>query len=354
MKIVVNFNPLIYYIFFFLIENSKEGKEKHINQRKMFQKMKSYKFLRKNEEIDYFNNLEDCFKCNSANNNIYENNICKTLNVSLNWYEKLSKCNDKNSFIISDNFCGELEEKSNKISLINSNLQGKNDNLNVFCSWEITKGNYKKIILKIKNNNDKSKLGFMTISKKEKGIFENINYLNTFKKSFSSFEKIIIYYYNSYLPKENPFILEIKIKNPISFNQISFYLIIIVSVIVIIIFIIILFSLCLKIKDNNQNENIERHFKVVLYSKNLSFNEICPICLDNFRINNYFTILSCKHGFHIECIKKWIDGNFKKNNFCPICHNKIDFNKKDLKVHILIHNTNNNILVSSENNVENH
>ncbi len=47
----------------------------------------------------------------------------------------------------------------------------------------------------------------------------------------------------------------------------------------------------------------------------------CTICLENFIKFDKVINLSCLHMFHDNCIKTWL----KKNDYCPICKNKIDF-----------------------------
>ena len=58
-----------------------------------------------------------------------------------------------------------------------------------------------------------------------------------------------------------------------------------------------------KIKINNLSENKKK----------------CLICLEKFKNYQNTIILPCIHIFHSECIKKWM----KKENFCPLCKNKI-------------------------------
>ena len=41
----------------------------------------------------------------------------------------------------------------------------------------------------------------------------------------------------------------------------------------------------------------------------------CPICLEEFKPNEYKRTLNCNHLFHKRCIDKWI----KVNNTCPVC-----------------------------------
>ena len=41
----------------------------------------------------------------------------------------------------------------------------------------------------------------------------------------------------------------------------------------------------------------------------------CPICLEEFKPNEYKRTLNCHHIYHKRCIDKWI----KVNNTCPVC-----------------------------------
>jgi len=75
--------------------------------------------------------------------------------------------------------------------------------------------------------------------------------------------------------------------------------------------------------------NHKKHFilKRIKYNKSIMiFNQKCPICIEEIKINDDVIILSCNHGFHMICITEWIKQNIKKNRYCPICHLK--FNKK--------------------------
>ena len=45
----------------------------------------------------------------------------------------------------------------------------------------------------------------------------------------------------------------------------------------------------------------------------------CLICLDEFKNGQNSIILPCIHLFHSICIKTWM----AKENFCPLCKNKI-------------------------------
>lgn len=46
-------------------------------------------------------------------------------------------------------------------------------------------------------------------------------------------------------------------------------------------------------------------------------NEECVICMNDFSEEDGKEIaeLSCKHIYHVECLKEWVD----KNDTCPTC-----------------------------------
>ena len=321
--------PIIFLIVEIIKAEQKASKRKYFSLRH-YNTLKN-KIIRKTSEINC-NNIDNCIKCNSPYYNcLYENGICKYSNSNEKWYIKLNSCkNESNYTLISEKYCGKLYREKKNIKLIDSDLAGNNEELEIFCYWDIFKENTQIIEIIIQNNDHNSKLGYM-IYDENKENFININYLKRIKKKYSSFDKITIYYYNSNLPTKSPFSLNIKIKKSITFNQIILYLIIAFGSIFIIIFIVIFISFCKKIliKKNNQNKKNPINglqFKTILYSDKLSlFNKSCPICLEEFKINKVIMSLNCNHGYHINCIKNWIDKNNTRNIFCPICLHK--FNK---------------------------
>lgn len=53
----------------------------------------------------------------------------------------------------------------------------------------------------------------------------------------------------------------------------------------------------------------------------------CPICLDDYSEESKVRLLKCEHGFHPECIDKWLtDCNYK----CPVCRD--DSNKHHAEI----------------------
>ena len=45
--------------------------------------------------------------------------------------------------------------------------------------------------------------------------------------------------------------------------------------------------------------------------------ELCVICLENMKCNEYYRTLKCNHKYHKRCIDKWI--NKYNNYYCPTC-----------------------------------
>ncbi|XP_022871429.1 RING-H2 finger protein ATL79-like [Olea europaea var. sylvestris] len=55
---------------------------------------------------------------------------------------------------------------------------------------------------------------------------------------------------------------------------------------------------------------------VDIYIKQESGDSECFICLSEFKDQELFQCLQdCNHGFHFECIKKWLD----ISQICPLC-----------------------------------
>ena len=50
------------------------------------------------------------------------------------------------------------------------------------------------------------------------------------------------------------------------------------------------------------------------------YNDVCPIDLIKFDKNNEISVTKCNHGFHYNCIKKYLLENESNNELkCPIC-----------------------------------
>ena len=46
----------------------------------------------------------------------------------------------------------------------------------------------------------------------------------------------------------------------------------------------------------------------------------CAICLEEFKNGDERKIMPCLHGFHAECVDKWL----RSNGSCPICKHRLD------------------------------
>jgi len=67
-----------------------------------------------------------------------------------------------------------------------------------------------------------------------------------------------------------------------------------------------------------QIKNIGKYKKVKSGSELLTVT--CPICIEEFKENEYYRTLECSHSFHKRCIDRW----FRKDHCdCPMCRTKI-------------------------------
>ena len=115
-----------------------------------------------------------------------------------------------------------------------------------------------------------------------------------------------------------------KVKVGIKLSDIFIIIILSLGFVLITISIIILIN-CIKkysinkqLENNNDEINIE---KTIQYTNELNlYNQICPICLDEFTIGTDIILLNCFHGFHFQCINSWVNNDLKNNKHCPICN----------------------------------
>ena len=302
------------------------------------------------------NLINECFSCNSPFFScIYDNGICseyKNENSIYNfWYSKLKFCNDIDSMNIIENYCGKLvyNNSNNKLLLSDSNLYGNNTIENLFCIWDIPTNN-KKIQILFDEIDNNIYLGFYNLNSNITS-FKNINKKYSEKITLKNNELIKIIYFHKNKPNLIPFKFEITIISPMKLSVIFLY----ISIGIIFILISILtITLIIFLKNGFSNFILKNHIKKyeieklksVKYNKELNlFNENCPICLDEIMINSEIIILECNHGFHVQCLMKWIKYDILNNRHCPIC-NKIFYNKKRI-------NTTSSIVSFADNNNNN-
>lgn len=69
--------------------------------------------------------------------------------------------------------------------------------------------------------------------------------------------------------------------------------------------------------DKKEKKGIKKGYKKIKENDTL-INEICCICLDSFKMNEYKRELECQHIFHKKCCDGWIT----QEHTCPICRKK--------------------------------
>ena len=52
--------------------------------------------------------------------------------------------------------------------------------------------------------------------------------------------------------------------------------------------------------------------------------DVCPVCLEDFGVNQKVCLVSCNHMFHENCIVQWL----RQKNTCPLCRCKL-YNNED-------------------------
>ena len=57
----------------------------------------------------------------------------------------------------------------------------------------------------------------------------------------------------------------------------------------------------------------------VQYLPEISINSVCSICLENFAISEVVHLLSCRHAYHVLCLKDWL----LVGRGCPHCRRAV-------------------------------
>lgn len=86
---------------------------------------------------------------------------------------------------------------------------------------------------------------------------------------------------------------------------------------------------CKKNKIKEKFVNNEYDIKKIIKKNNITYEDVCSICLDEIlkdncydhcEKTNTFGHLNCHHNFHSNCIKEWIKMD---KNTCPFCRQQI-------------------------------
>ena len=75
-----------------------------------------------------------------------------------------------------------------------------------------------------------------------------------------------------------------------------------------------------KSREVKINAFCECFLKPVKYDLINIYNDTCPIDLVKFKEDNYISVTKCHHGFHYNCIRKYLFEKEKNKEIkCPIC-----------------------------------
>ena len=282
------------------------------------------------EEIE-----NDCVKCNSPLNScIYENGICTYFEdnnfSNFSNYSKLMNCNDDLTIEKMKGYCGKIiiDKDLNQAIISQSILNGNDSIEDLFCSWEIIQSkDIENVKIHFKNVNENVTLGIIIYdANNDSNTFYEIKDKFSIKLSKNNFKKMQIIYYHSDIPKVYPFDMTYKVKVGIKLSEIFIIIIISLGLIFIIISIITLINFIKKYSINKQFENNSNGIDIdkintIKYTNELNiYNQICPICLEEFKNGTEIILLNCFHGFHFQCINSWVNNDLKNNKHCPICN----------------------------------
>ena len=64
------------------------------------------------------------------------------------------------------------------------------------------------------------------------------------------------------------------------------------------------------------------------------FEDICSICIEEFKNEDHVVKFNCQHIFHKNCIQPWLISQLDNNEtpLCPMCKNKLEIEYRDEKL----------------------
>ena len=87
--------------------------------------------------------------------------------------------------------------------------------------------------------------------------------------------------------------------------------------------------------------------------KEFGFENSCPVCKDEFILNEECLLMPCEHHFHKDCLIPWL----KERNSCPVCRYELPTDDEDFerrkKERLNNNNINNNNNANSNNIINN-
>ena len=100
--------------------------------------------------------------------------------------------------------------------------------------------------------------------------------------------------------------------------------------------------------DNNRYGNppasksaVEKLENCIITEKKLKefgFENSCPVCKDEFNLNEECLLMPCEHHFHKDCLIPWL----KERNSCPVCRYELPTDDEDFERRKLERMNNNN------------
>lgn len=160
------------------------------------------------------------------------------------------------------------------------------------------------------------------------------NYLKEFGKRFNTVEEVIYFKlthviylikYASYFCLSflniifSFFVINgemLKDTKLVSTKILLFFIVVPSGIKVLFLFILLLILSQCYVMSMREKIKYEKYFKI----KNLDEEKTCSICLESNNVG--WTEVKCKHLFHFECLKIWIE----KSKTCPICREEIFIN----------------------------
>ena len=308
-----------------------------------------------------------CFSCSINHDCIWENDICSSSNkIIIHWYNNFDNClND--SILVNNmrNYCINSDyNKKIPIDISSNNYNGNyiSESKELFCVYSIDIEEKKKTQIKY------SSLNFNELNVYNESINGNIIKYQTLNIYFNGNSNLNIvpltdnYIYESksiskivfvflYIDISNsitqnfytkPFFnLTIKYKNKLNFFDRTILITCLIIVLIIIFLNIIFYKYGFyKLEDENRNESndntsnyifdkrlidnkklIEMNLELKKYNiKELDkkSDEICTICFDKIKENEFIIILPCNHIFHSDCIRQWLERTLEEP-LCPNC-----------------------------------
>ncbi|XP_071483296.1 RING finger protein 24-like [Diadema antillarum] len=75
---------------------------------------------------------------------------------------------------------------------------------------------------------------------------------------------------------------------------------------------------CCYLMKLKREGTVSRGYKEVRYSSRMA-NDVCAVCLEEFRAGEKVGQCPCSHNFHVVCVSKWLEAH----ETCPICQTRV-------------------------------